>query len=421
MDQVESFETCSESLSRERLAWAVLLTAFSVFVALAVSVPLTLRWYIHNATRAQPATVQGSSATTLISMAGAPGPLALQAGGRQENVGEGSIISTDGTSQAIITLFDHSQITIFPNSEVTLQRMRRPRFSRSRLANQIVAEVTRGRVRATIPPDGERRLHFEIRTPQAHASLGEGSFAVEVSNDVSHISVRAGTARVAGQTGQPVSLGEGQRSDVRLGQAASAPLPAARNLVRNGDFENPLAVLPIQQGPVAEGWEAYNDQGGDGGEVNGSVEVGVWVNRRAVRFYRSSSNNNHGETGIRQDLGNKYVGDYRSLRLRADINIIHQSLSGGGYLSSEFPILMRVNYRDVYGSENHWTHGFYYQNPANYHIENGELIARDTWYTYDSPNLKELIPDAAFISSIQIYASGWDYEAFVSNVELIAE
>lgn len=421
MDRSDSFQAYAEPQSRERVAWAILLIAFFVFVVLAVSTPLAVRWYIRNATRAQPATVQGSSATTLISMAGAPGPLALQAGARQENVGEGSTISTDNTSQAIITLFDHSQITVFPNSEVTLQRMRRPRFNRSSRANEIVAEVTRGRVRATIPPQGERLLRFDVRTPQAHASLREGSIAIEVSNDVSHVSVRAGMATVAGQTGQAVVLIEGQRSDVRLGQAASAPLPAARNLIQNGDFENPLAMLPIKQGPVAEGWEAYNGQGGDGGEVDGSVEVGTWGNRRAVRFYRSGSNNNHGETGIRQDLGSKHVADYRSLRLRADINIVNQSLSGGGYQSSEFPIIVRVNYRDTYGSENHWTHGFYYQNPANYHIENGELVARDTWYTYDPPNLKDLIPDLVFISSIQIYASGWDFEAFVSNVELIAE
>ncbi|HBY96001.1 MAG TPA: hypothetical protein DEP84_18940 [Chloroflexi bacterium] len=421
MDHVETFQPYAEPHSRERLAWAILLTAFFVFAVLAVSVPLTARWYIHNATRAQPATVQGSSATTLISMAGAPGPLALQAGGRQENVGEGSTISTDNTSQAIITLFDRSQITVFPNSQVTLQRMRRPRFSRSSRPNEIVAGVTRGRVRATIPPAGERSLRFDVRTPQAHASLGEGSTAIEVSNDVSHVSVRAGTAMVAGQTGQPVSLAEGQRSDVRLGQAASSPLPAARNLIRNGDFENLLAVLPIKQGAIADGWEAYNDQGGDGGEVDGSVEAGTWGSRRAVRFYRSGSNNNHGETGVRQDLGNKYVGDYRSLRLRLDINIVSQSLSGGGYLSSEFPVIVRVNYRDAYGNENHWTHGFYYQNPANYHIENGELIARDTWYSYEGPNLKDLIPNLAFISSIQIYASGWDYEAFVSDAGLIAE
>ena len=56
-----------------------------------------------------------------------------------------------------------------------------------------------------------------------------------------------------------------------------------------------------------------------------------------------------------------------------------------------------------------------------YHITNGKLIGRDTWYPFESPNLKDEIPSLAFISSIQIYASGWDYEAFVSDVSLIAE
>lgn len=421
MDRVESFPTYTEPQSRERLAWAILLAAFSVFVFLAISIPLTVRWYIQNATRQQPAIVQGSSATTLVRVAGAPGPLALPAGERQENVLEGSTISTDSTSQAIITFFDRSQMTVFPNSEVTLQRMRQPRFGLSSRPDEVSAVVNRGRVRIIIPPPGTRSLLFNVHTPHAQATLSEGSFAVEVDNNVSHIAVRDGRGVVAGQTGQPVELTEGLRSDVRLGQAASPPLAAARDLIHNGAFENALAILPIEEGPVADGWVAYYDQGGDGDSVNGTVEIGTWGGERAVRFYRTGSNNNHGETGIKQDLENKYVGDYRVLRLVARINIVHQSLSGGGYLSSEFPVILRINYRDAYGSESHWTHGFYYQNPANFHIENGELVARNTWYTYETGNLREMIPEMDFISSIQVYASGWDYEAFVSEISLIAE
>lgn len=421
MEHAESFPSYVEPASRERLAWAILIAAFAVFVVLAVSVPITLRWYVHTATRAQSGTVQGSSATTLLSIPGTPHLLALQTGERQEQVPEGSTVSTDNTSQAIVTLFDGSQITVFPNSELTLVRMRRPRFSRSHGSNEIVAQVTRGRVRIIILPSGERRLHFAVRTPQASATLNTGSFAVEASNDTSHITVRTGIAIVSGETGDPVMLGEGQRSDVPLAAAASRPLPAARNLIHNGDLGSPLAAVAIKEGPVAEGWDAYHDEGGDGGDVAGLVEVGIWGSRRAVRFYRTGSLNNHGETGIRQDLGNKYVEDYNSLRLQAFVNIVNQSLSGGGHLSTEFPVILRINYRDIYGNENHWTQGYYYQNPAGYYITNGDLIARDTWFFSDSGNLKDKIPSLAFISSVQIYASGWDYEAFVSEVSLIAE
>lgn len=425
MTSVETTETIAEpsvrAESRERLAWAVLLGAFTLFVVLVITLPLGARWYIHNATRTQQATVQSSSGTTLVLMPTVPDPFAVVEGVRKESVEEGSTIRTDATSQAVVTLFDRSQITLFPNSELTLRRMRQPRFSRSGNPSEVVAEVARGRVRVGVVGGDTRPVLMQVRTPQAAALLDVGSFVFEVSNDVSHVVVRGGTAHVSGQTGQAVLLKEGERSDVRLGQAASTPLRAARNIITNGAFEQPLAVAPVTSGPVVEGWVAYNDQGGDGGSADGQVEVGIWGGRRAIRFYRTNSGNNHGETGIRQNLNNRYVGDYRSLRLRLDVNLISQSLSGGGQQSSEFPLIVRINYRDSYGNENHWTRGFYYENPQGYHIENGQAIARDTWHSYDEADLKALIPDLVFLSSIQIYASGWDYEVFVSEAGLIAE
>ena len=81
-----------------------------------------------------------------------------------------------------------------------------------------------------------------------------------------------------------------------------------------------------------------------------------------------------------------------------------------------------IKYRDQYGSEGEWVHGFYYQNAFNNPTNNGELVPQDVWVPFESGNLFEIAePRPFYITAIHIYASGWDYESWVSNVKLIVE
>jgi len=188
-------------------------------------------------------------------------------------------------------------------------------------------------------------------------------------------------------------------------------MPAARNLIVNGDFREPLSV----------GWELYDDQGGDGGDIDGEAEVIALGDRRAVRFYRTGGEGNHYTIGIHQRI-DEDISDSTSLILRLDARVAFQSLSGGGYQSSEYPIIVRIHYKDVYKSENFWIRGFYYRDDGTYPTLNGELTPQNIWYPYEKIDLLEVIsPRPYYIDSIRIYASGWDYESTVSGVELITE
>ncbi|MFQ6014808.1 MAG: FecR domain-containing protein [Anaerolineae bacterium] len=391
----------------ERLAWLVLWVSFAVFCFLCISIPLSVRWYIINATDTEEATIETISGTVLVEEPGVAAPIGVQSSRR---IREGSSITTDANAKAIITLFDKSTVVIFPETEVTLLRTRSPRFSWSPRPNVFILSQKGGRIRVGAAQPVEAPLHFEVRSPHMLAQLEEGSYSVEVSNEATEIVVRDGRAIVSA-AGQTVSLKARERSIVPLGKEPSSPLPAARNLIVNGDFREPLPV----------GWEAYNDQGVDGGLVDGSAEIISEDGRQAVRFRRLGESGNHCETGVVQRI-NRDLSDYTSLKLRADVKLTYQSLSGGGYLSTEFPIIIRIDYKDVYGSEAHWTHGFYYQNRDNLPIQNGEEIPRFVWFPYEKDDLLEsLDPRPFYIISIRIYASGWDYEAMVSEIALIVE
>ena len=130
---------------------------------------------------------------------------------------------------------------------------------------------------------------------------------------------------------------------------------------------------------------------------------------------------NHGETGIIQAI-DKDVRDFTSLELHVSVRLLEQSLPGGGYLSSEFPIIVRLDYKDPNGNDAFWTHGFYFKDPIeNWPIIDGEKIPRLVWYPYESPNVMEELGEPALITSVRIYASGWDYQSMVSEVQLLAK
>jgi hypothetical protein len=178
-------------------------------------------------------------------------------------------------------------------------------------------------------------------------------------------------------------------------------------LIVNGDFKDPLA----------RGWSVMRDSG----DASGLVKVGNLGDRIAIQVARSNSKQTSAITGITQQF-DKEVSDFRTMRLLADVRVHSQSLSGGGILSSEYPIILRLRYRDVYGSEAEWVHGFFIQNTTNNPTNNGEVIPPDVWVPFESGNLYETLDPRPFrLTSLQIYASGWDYESYVTGIRLVVE
>ena len=111
---------------------------------------------------------------------------------------------------------------------------------------------------------------------------------------------------------------------------------------------------------------------------------------------------------------------YDDLNLRLDLKVLSQSVPGGGYLASEYPVMVDIAYTDVYGKDLHWYQGFYTMDlpkESAWAPPAGEKIPQDAWYSYESPNLFELLRETrpARINSVTVYASGHDYDSMVSD------
>jgi hypothetical protein len=397
----------------ERAAWLVIWGAFLIFLALCAMVPLGIRYYVLHATTPQTATLEVIGGTVRVREPDVASPLAVT---KTILVPEGTTIETDANSRGILTFHDGSTTILFPDTQILLREMRVSTFAWGAEPLTIGIDQTRGRIRVGAAPqiltggNASSTAHLiRINTQQLSATLAEGSYAIEVTADASQVSARDGTAKVTAQD-RTVTIGRSQRTVARRGEPPLPPLPAVQDIIVNGDFQDPLP----------RGWDPLRNSTTTAGIVLGSAKVIAFDNRQTLHIVRASAGQTSADTGLIQQV-NREVSDYRSIRLMADVRLQNQSLSGGGILSSEYPLILRMRYRDVYGSEAEWVHGFYFQNINNNPTNNGELAPQGVWVPYESTNLFEIDPRPFFITSLQVYASGWDYDSYVTGVRLVVE
>ncbi len=416
------------SRNPERIAWVVVLGSFLVCVLLSITLPLGLRHYVLYAMESRSSMLQAvnitqnACGTVRFTPPNAAQPTAV--GCQEMAFPENSWIETDQSSRAFIEFFDGSTATVYSSSRLLVQQMRQPRFQWSEDTNTIEINQTSGLVLYAPAPAAAsggatgQPVRFTVHTPNFEVTLNEGSYSLEVTGQGSQIVVTFGSAIVRALDGsRAVTVGQGQRLRLAEGQALSDPIPAAQDLVEDGAFEAPIKCPPDDQTV----WRCYFDQGGDGGSINGSLNTVTVGDRHALQILRTGAGTNSAITGMRQIL-NRDVSYFHSLVLSADVRLHYQTLSGGGYLSSEYPLIILLRYRDVDGNELVSVRGFYYQNDNNNPTLNGQQIPVDKWIPYQSGNLLAA-PGAKpfYLIDLEIYASGWDYESYISGIRLTVE
>ncbi len=402
-----------------RQAWILLWIAFATFTILLVGVPLSINWYIHNATRPLPTQVEAIRGTTLIMTENSEEPTAVI---NTIEASEGEIIRTDDIARANMSVYESEQtqdtlttVQLRSNSELVVDQVRTPRFNQSQGYNTVGLSLNLGRARVTGNPSEERDLDISVTTPHSTIRFQDGSAAIAVNNDTTEVSARRGEVSVEAE-GRTVIFSDGRRTTVMLGSPPTYPQATSQNLVANGDFSQPLEETWIKEQIV--------DAGDLSDVIYGDASVIDIGGRLAAYFVRNDAIGGiHTETSLTQKIDTD-VQDFDSLVLRLDARLISQSLSGGGILSSEFPLMVRIDFIDIDGNPQFWTWGFYAVDPVdNWPIRDGEKIPSFVWYEYESPDFLQspTFPRPQKVVSIRVYASGHNYRSQVSDIGLIAE
>ncbi len=401
----------------ERLAWAVMLISFAIFVLLAVSIPLAVSYALRYATVVHEARLEPTLGTLLLYSSPMSEPVAVT--GVKQDLTEGMrIVAGDDSTQGTLVILGSNRadpalgsVQIYAGTTLQVLRIRRPMFASSDQPYQLRLRLERGQARIFSNSGDGRPLHVDLQTPHGAISLASGSYQISVNADQTDVTVRTGQAILTHADGAAMTLDAGLRAWMTLERMTQEPVSGELNLLRNGNFAEPMLNT----------WQSYVIADN---VIPGSVRIVEREGRWVAHFIRQGEENVPTEVGITQVV-DRDVNVYDSLTLQLDVKLLHQSLSGAGYLSSEFPLRVEINYTDIYGKSLSWGHGFYYRDPENenWRIINGEKIPPFIWYTYQSPNLMELLADTrpARINTVRIYASGWNYQSMVSEVYLVAE
>ena len=390
----------------ERRVWMGLGLAFVVWCGLAAAVLLTINNYRRYATDS-PAPILSTERGTVFYEGAAGGTQTRARPGMA--VEEGGVVEVGDSGGATLDLFDGTTVRLLPNTRLQPATVRVGKFNadHTRLSLNLYTGAANFNVAGGLPFGRE----VTVATPHGVVSLSKGDYLVWVQEDGTRISSYTGQAK-AELEGTVVRLRDGQRAIFPADGAPRGPLPLAENLILNSDFSRQL-----------QGWTMLDksepgrpDVGGTRRLVDDTI-AGRTV--QALRISRDSPRDAFNETGIVQEI-ERDVSAYRNVSVSAWIKINHASLSGGGYLGSEFPMMFRLNYIDERGGRPGWMRGFYYANPENRPADNGELIAQGQWFPFLG-RLSDLPDRPAYIRSIEVLSAGHDFDALVYDVRITAE
>jgi hypothetical protein len=314
-----------------------------------------------------------------------------------------------------------ARIQVYGGTQVQLDDARSPRFESSSRKNVLALDLRAGRLLLSVPDDPIRPVALPVRTPQGQVLIEEqGQYSVNTTNSESQVTVLQGS--LALESGdKELKLEDAQRAIMSAPGTLDGPLTAERNLIANGEFSQGLEMwLPLSPNTeIAE---------------QPSVEVAVDSNdpEPVVIFKRLGIG--HADAGLRQVVGQD-VTDFESLKLLLSIHVVEQSLGVCGQQGSECPVIVRIEYVDVNGTDQIWQQGFYASGevgpdtpdvcvacppPLNEH----QRVPFDQLAFYESENLLEKLGQLgilpAQIKSITVIASGHSFESQIYDLALIA-
>ncbi|MDQ7025556.1 MAG: hypothetical protein Q9P01_10235 [Anaerolineae bacterium] len=358
-----------------------------------------------------------------------------------------SILSTDAQSQATVSfrmIGDDSDyhpvlatITLENSSSATLTRASRPRFRWSDGIYWIELVDVSGEVDVFVSRAADRPFVIQI-----HTSTGDivriddpGRYSFSADDAQIRLATREGEASLLTTDDSNNRLiTRGQEAIMIIGRGAPFLTTSPENLLENSLFAFEMPIDSSNGGatpPMRWGCSDSPDSA-----PNGRYVTDLWQGRPALRLLREDEAQSHGKTGCRQEFGTlgRAVAEYTYLELQTTFLINFQSLSDCGVDGSECPMMLLMDYVDVNGVARRWYQGFYYRHEPQVQYpaacvtcgqvyQPHRLVSEQVWYTFETGNLFDLLTPTerpAYISRFEFYASGHQYDVFVSEVVLLA-
>ncbi|MFN8448423.1 MAG: hypothetical protein U0521_07490 [Anaerolineae bacterium] len=428
--------------NHQQLAWGVLLLSFAVFCVTAVLIVLGIHYFLFQSRLPLQNTVQLARGTPrLIGTDSTETALS-----RPTDIAYNSALTTDAQAQAALTFTDQyagsqliASVTLQADSSLRLRQGSRPRFDWSGDAYWIDFDDVHGKFDILVPGIVERPVILNFLTTggtSARLTAG-GPYTLIASDERVQVINYFGDALLVAPDRRTQSVPPGQTGAYQV-QAGQFVLAAHPDVLGDAGFtQNNFLVLNTPPARVdSQAW-VCNNLVQNPGDPMGAVGLAMIDGRTALRLFRGDNAESHGESGCWHSIGTGTGGldvtNYNSVSIRATFKIESQTLSACGTVGSECPLMLAMDYIPANGGTPvKWYHGFYaFVDPNRVFplrcdtcSEQHELINPGVWYTYEVSNLFEIFSPQdrpKTILNMRFYASGHQYEVYVSQVVLLVD
>lgn len=434
----------------ERMAWGVLLLAFTAFCIILATSILFVNYFLFQSSLSLESFLKVGRGTARISASTQP----IQAETGQRFLNNETTISTDSQdpwSQSIITFNDHSllthpiaNITLMNDTTLHLKRANRPRFNWSTTIYEVFIQDFKGEIEIHIHDDLFRPIHMVIISTTGDEVIinRSGRYTVSASDTQLTLITHRGEALILSSDSLIASsIPAGQQALLDNATGSLIRQPSPENLLVNTELHVSDQEPPIQRQHLTSspphGWVCTN------GPAN-NLPLGNYLEdyapdgRLAFRMIRTNADTN-GYTRCQQSFGEDGIdiSDYDSLVLQSVFYVNYQSLKGCGQEGSECPIMFRIHYKLFPSTDDKidWIHGVYTVPLTQFEEQQGwkrqcstclqphVSIQDHTWYIYESGNLFDVIPDGrrpGVITQVEFFAEGHQYDIFIDELSLLA-
>lgn len=427
------------SLNLQRFAWAVLIASFVAFCALVTVLTLGLYSFFFQST--VPLAVYAEVSRGSLGITGADLREDVERASRVISIGN-IVRPNEQDSQGVIALRDPRLDNLFVGSvtligETTSTAVRsaeRPRFEWGTSGYVATFGSAQGRFEVILAAGLPRAAELTIRSAQgAQVRVRQpGRYDIEFREETVTVFSHGGTAYlIPPEQNIEYAITADSGSEYALQSGVLRALVPSVNLVQNSSFDE-VMQQPDRSAPL--NW-ACSHTNVESNAPRGIFTVDRQDGRSVLRMTRADGALSNGETICQQGLARGEVwhdiSGFDTLNLVAELYIAYQSLPVCGFVGSECPLMVRIDYIDARGELGELIFGFYsLPGPPERYAQTCEScrgphvrLQEKAWYTFNSGNLlagfsADLRPVA--ISRIRFYASGHQYDTRVSRIELTA-